>query len=74
MGKAALKEITLSEAGLSPTLGQQKMVALWAEVKDGKVLIRGPLAMNEDAVKSQVQKYVRINASELETEMARNGG
>ncbi|QHD66812.1 hypothetical protein GS397_06975 [Sphingobium yanoikuyae] len=72
--KPALKELTLIEAGLKPNDASRKVVSLWAEVKDGKVLIRGTMPTSEDAINTYLRKDAKANAAALWKEKAQSRG
>jgi len=55
----------LSDCGLSPKDAERTLVGLWAEIKDGEVLIRGVLPTSEDALSAYVRKFAKGNAEKL---------
>ncbi|WP_448538382.1 hypothetical protein [Sphingobium yanoikuyae] len=57
--------VELSDVGLSPSDAERKLVGLWAEIKDGEVLIRGVLPTSETALEAFVRKYAKANATKL---------
>lgn len=65
--------LDVSECGIGPAdANEDKLIGLWAEIKDGEVLIRGVLPTSDAAIRSFIRKYANDNASTLWKEKAKS--